>query len=98
MDPKGVWRVSPSYDLTFSSGPSGKHCSMVMRVSKNPGVKQLLELAKISNIKKSDALKIIDEVKSSVSKWSDFAKNVGVSAASSKLIDSAITKILKDNF
>ena len=98
MDPKGVWRVSPSYDLTFSSGPSGEHCSMVMGEGKNPGIKQLLELAKISNIKKSDALKIIDEVKSSVSKWSSFAKDVDVSAASSKLINSAITKILKDNF
>lgn len=98
MDPKGVWRVSPGYDLTFSSGPSGEHCSMIMGEGKNPGIKQLLDLAKISNIKKSDALKIIDEVKSSVSKWVSFAKDTGVSAASSKLIDSAIVKIIQDNF
>jgi serine/threonine-protein kinase HipA len=98
MDPKGIWRVSPSYDLTFSSGPNGEHCSMVMGEGKKPGIKQLLELAKISNIKKSDALQIIDEVKSSVSKWPHFAKDAGVSAASSKLIDSAIAKIIKDNF
>jgi serine/threonine-protein kinase HipA len=98
MDPKGVWRVSPSYDLTFSSGPNSEYCSMVMGVGKNPGIRQLLELAKISNIKQSDALKIIDEVKSSVSKWSSFAKDAGVGAASCKLIDSAISKIIKDNF
>ena len=98
MDSKGIWRVSPSYDLTFSSGPSGEHCSMVMGEGKNPGIKQLLDLAKISNIKKSDALEIIDEVKSSVSKWSNFAKDAGVSAASSKSIDSAIAKIIKENF
>lgn len=97
MDPKGVWRVSPSYDLTFSSGPSGEHCSMVMGEGKNPGVKELLDLATISNIKKSDALKIIDEVKSSVSKWSYFAEDAGVSAASSKLIDSAIATIISRN-
>ena len=42
--------------------------------------------------------KIIDEVKSFVSKWSSFAKDTGVSAASSKLIDSAIAKIIKENF
>ena len=71
---------------------------MVMGEGKNPGIKQLLELANISNIKQSDALKIIDEVKSSVSKWSNFAKDAGVSAASSKLIDSDIAKIIKDNF
>ena len=98
MDPRGVWRVSPSYDLTFSSGPSGEHCSMVMGEGKNPGIKQLLELAKISNIKQSDALRIIDKVKSSVSRWSNFAKYAGVSAASCKLIDSAIAKIIKENF
>ena len=98
MDPKGVWRVSPSYDLTFSSGPSGEHCSMVMGMGKRPGIEQLLKLAKISNIKKSDALTIVDEVKSSVSKWSTFAKEVGVATSSSKLIDSAIKKIIKENF
>ena len=98
MDPTGVWRVSPSYDLTFSSGPSGEHCSMVMGEGKKPGIRQLLELAKISNIKQFDALRIIDEVKASVSKWSIFAKDAGVSAASSKLIDYAIAKIIKENF
>ena len=98
MDPEGVWRVSPGYDLTFSSGPGGEHCAMVMGEGKNPGIKQLLDLAKISNIKKSDALKIMDEVKSSVSKWSSFAKDSGVSTASSKWINSAIAKIIKENF
>ncbi len=98
MNPNGAWRTSPSYDLTFSSGPSGEHCSMIMGEGKNPGIEQLLELAKISSIKKSDVLKIIDEVKSSVSKWSSFAKDASVSTASSKLIDSAITKIIKENF
>jgi serine/threonine-protein kinase HipA len=97
MDPNGIWRVSPSYDLTFSSGPSGEHCSMVMGEGKNPGIKQLLELAKMSNIKKSVGLKIIDEVKSSVCKWSNFAKDAGVSNASSKLIETTITRIIKDN-
>lgn len=98
MDPNGVWRVSPSYDLTFSSGPSGEHCSMVMGEGKKPGIKQLIELARISNIKKTDAIKIIDEVKSSVSKWLGFAKNAGVSTTSGQLIHSAIAKIIKDSF
>lgn len=98
MDPNGVWRMSPSYDLTFSSGPREEHCSMVMGEGKKPGISHLLELAKISSIKKSDALKMIDEVKSSVSKWSEFAKNANVSNASAKLIHSTTTKIIKDNF
>jgi len=51
MDPSGVWRVSPTYNLTFSSGPSGEHCFLVMEADKKPGIKQLLELTKISQIK-----------------------------------------------
>tara|TARA_B110000459_G_C16619009_1_gene500538 strand:- start:918 stop:1778 length:861 start_codon:yes stop_codon:yes gene_type:complete len=98
MGSNGVWRISPSYDLTFSSGPCMEHCSMVMGEGKSPGIKQLLDLAKTSNIKQSDALKIIDEVKSSVFKWSSFAKDTGVSAASSKLIDFALAKIIRENF
>lgn len=98
MDSTGVWRVSPAYDLTFSSGPSGEHCSMVMGEGKNPSLKQLLELAKMSNIKKYDAIKMIDEVKSSVSKWSHFAKDAGVTTASRTLINSTIEKIITSNF
>lgn len=98
MDPKGVWRISPSYDLTFSSGPSGEHCSMVMGEGKNPGITALLALAKISNLKKTDALSIIDEVKSSVNKWLEFAKIAGVSDLSTQRIHETITKISEENF
>jgi serine/threonine-protein kinase HipA len=97
MGPNGGWRVSPSYDLTFSSGPSAEQCSMVMDEGKNPGISELLKLAKIS-IKKFEALKMIDEVKSSVSKWSEFAKEAGVNQTSAKLIGSTIGKIIKKNF
>jgi serine/threonine-protein kinase HipA len=98
MDPNGVWQISPSYDLTFSSGPSAEHCSMVMGEGKAPGMAELLELAKITDITKSAALKIIDEVELAVNKWPQFAKDAGVSNASLKLIQSAITKISKENF
>lgn len=98
MDSEGVWSVSPAYDLTFSSGPSGEHCSMVMGEGKTPSISHLLELAKISNIKRSDALEIIDEVKLAVSRWPSFAKNAGVTQASSKMIESAIKKIVQESF
>lgn len=98
MDLNGTWRVSPSYDLTFSSGPGGEHCSMIMGEGKNPGIVHLLDLAKATNIKKSNALKIIEEVKSSALKWSNFAKDSGVSTSSSQLIKSAINEIIKNDF
>lgn len=98
MDHDGTWRVSPAYDLTFSSGPGGEHCSMIMGEGKNPGVSHLLELSKVSSIKKSDALKIIDEAKSAVSEWPSFAKRAGVGLTSMQMIQSALTKIVTEKF
>lgn len=92
MDQHGTWRMSPSYDLTFSSGPRGEHCTMVMGEGKHPGISHLLELAQISSLKKLTALNIIDEVKSAVTRWSEFVDQVGVSPSSLRLIDLAITK------
>lgn len=94
MDEKGLWRVSPAYDLTFSSGPSGEHCSMIMGEGKNPKVFHLLKLAEIGGIKKQKALQIIDEIKKAVSKWTDFAKDVGVSTTSLKMIQKSLDQTL----
>ena len=90
MDSKGVWHVSPAYDLTFSSGPSGEHCTTVMGEGKNPGLTHLLELAKVSNIKKTKALQIIEEVKSVTSQWKRYARQSGVNAKSIAFIDKAL--------
>ncbi len=96
MDEEGLWSVSPAYDLTFSSGPSGEHCSMIMGEGKNPKIFHLLKLAEVGGIKKQRALQIIDQIKKAVSKWPDFAKDVGVSATSLKMIQKSLDQILID--
>ena len=93
MDSSGTWKVSPGYDLTFSSGPAGEHCSMVMGEGKKPNSSHLLQLAKEGNIKEKAALEIIDQVKSSVEKWPLFAKEAGVSHSSLKFIHSTIKNL-----
>ncbi|WP_256439942.1 type II toxin-antitoxin system HipA family toxin [Candidatus Rhabdochlamydia oedothoracis] len=98
MDEKGVWRVSPAYDLTFSSGPSGEHCSMIMKEGKNPTLSHLLKLAEISNIKKQKALQIIDEVKMAMAKWRNFAKDLGLSSTSFKMVQTALNHVNKTVF
>ncbi len=98
MDEQGVWRVSPAYDLTFSSGPSGEHCSMIMREGKNPTLSHLLKLAEISNIKEQKALQIIDEVKMAVAKWGSLAKELEVSSHSLKMIQLALNRVTKNVF
>ncbi|MEE9452144.1 MAG: hypothetical protein V3V61_05230 [Gammaproteobacteria bacterium] len=55
------------------------------------------QLADIGDIKKPKALEIINEVISSVSKWTLFADEAGVLSTSQKMIQSAIEKNISNN-
>lgn len=86
MDSQGGWKISPAYDLTFSSGPRGEQSTMVMGEGRNPNTSHLLKLADEAKIKKDRAFEIIDATKSSLSKWPTLAKQYGVSDTNIKLI------------
>lgn len=98
MDESGHWRLSPAYDLVFSSGPGGEHCTMLMGEGRSPGKEQLLKLAKLNNIPEVEALDIIERVKTAVLQWSDFASEAGVSKRSAQKIESEIQKIIQACF
>jgi len=93
MDNQGVWKLSPAYDLTFSSGPRGEQSTMVMGEGRNPNTKHLIKLAAEAKIKKSRAFEIIDATKSSLSKWPALAKQYGVSDTNIKLIQNKISQV-----
>lgn len=95
MSSQGTWSVSPAYDLTFSSGPSGEHSTMVMGEGKNPQKEHLLKLATIGNIKKDKALEIIDQVAAAVNKWELFVEKAGVSKLQAKNIKDTLDRILR---
>lgn len=95
MDENGTWTVSPAYDLTFSSGPSGEHSTMVMGEGKNPTLEHLFKLATIGNIKQFKALEIIHQVLNATKKWYDFANDAGVSKLQTKNIGNGLTMIRK---
>ena len=91
MDQHGTWKISPAYDLTFSNSAHGHHNTMVAGESKNPGKKQLLELARVFDVKAPE--KILDEVRVSISNWNTIAKDCGVSSSSRNRIDAEIASI-----
>lgn len=95
MLPNGQWKVSPAFDLTFSSGPAGEHCTSIMGEGRNPHTTHLLRLAETAMLKEQKAHEIIDQVKYAVSRWKNFAKAAHVSQKSSSNIQSAIDKIFK---
>ena len=93
MDEKGTWSVSPAYDLTFSSGPGGEHCTTLMGNGRNPGTHELLKLAAISNIEAREAREIIDEIKEAISRWKQFAEEAGVGKSSTNMIQKYLSQI-----
>ena len=93
MDQHANWTISPAYDLTFSSGPSGEHSTMIMGEGKSPTKAHLLKLAGTCNIKQTRALEIIHQVLAATEKWGAFASAVGVSKLQTKNIDNALRTI-----
>lgn len=83
MDKKGVWSLSPAYDVTFSYRQDSQwvnaHQMLINGKADNITVEDMLCVAQKVGIKKSDAEKSIEQVKSSVSKWELFARQTDMS-------------------
>lgn len=82
MDENGVWQMSPSYDLTFSYGPGGEHCTTIMGEGKRPTLLHLKKLAKIIGLNEKNIISIVEQVKSVVAQWPQIAKSAHVSKTS----------------
>lgn len=77
MDKKGVWSLSPAYDVSWSYNPKGewtsKHQMSIMNKWDDFSYSDLEEFAKKINIK--NYKKIIEQVKEAVNSWDILAKN-----------------------
>lgn len=56
------WILSPAYDLTFSDSIGGEHATTVDGNGKNPGMKELLAVAKNIKLDQKKARSIADEI------------------------------------
>jgi serine/threonine-protein kinase HipA len=90
MNEAGEWKLSPAYDLTFSSGPRGEQSTMVMGEGKNPGTEHLIKLGLEAKLGQELINTIIDQTKNALSQWKNLAKNYGVSQANIESIDKKI--------
>lgn len=63
---RGIWRLAPAYDLTYSNSIGGEHATTVAGEGKNPGIKELLEVAKKAGIKETSARQIAEKVRETV--------------------------------
>lgn len=90
MNKKGEWKLSPAYDLTFSSGPRGEQSTMVIGEGKNPTVDHLVKLGQEAKLSKTRIAQIIDQTKTALANWEILAKEFGVSADNIRLIGKCI--------
>ncbi len=86
MDEKGQWRLSPAYDLTFSSGPGGEQSTMVLGEGKNPSFDHLIKLGLEAKLSKPHIHMILEQTRSALAQWPTLAKQYGVPDAKIHLI------------
>jgi serine/threonine-protein kinase HipA len=92
MDQKGEWKLSPAYDLTFSSGPRGEQSTMVMGEGRNPSVEHLVKLGREAKLSKTRIAEIIDQTQTALASFKKLAKKYGVSANNILLIGDKINR------
>ena len=90
MDEGGDWKVSPAYDLTFSSGPMGQHCTTLLGEGEDPRIEDIFKLGQMVSIKKDRCQEIFDEVRMGVGKWAEIGDECQLGKESLKMIDSII--------
>ena len=63
---KDSWRLSPAYDLTYSSTYYGEHTTTVDGNGRNPGRKEILPVGIMSGMKKEVCVDIMDQMEECV--------------------------------
>jgi len=92
MDKTGEWKVSPVYDLTFSSGPRGEQSTMVLGEGRKPGVRDLIKLGVEAKIDKISIETIIEQTQDALNTWPELARHYGVSRSNVDLVASKINR------
>lgn len=94
MDDKGDWALSPAFDLTYSFNPAGDFTSshqMTMNGKQDDFIlEDFKSCAKFALMKRGRAETIIEEVRSVVSQWRNYADDVGVDTVHRDKIQNAL--------
>ena len=64
---RGIWKLAPAYDLTYSNSFGGEHATTVAGEGKDPDMKDILHVGKTAGLKESQARSIAESVRETVS-------------------------------
>ncbi len=89
MDPRGEWRLSPAYDMTYAHNPAGEWTNQhQMSLNGKRDEFTLEDLVAVGeNIGLRETYEHIEEVAMAVRQWQDFAVEAGVSQATADKIE-----------
>lgn len=92
LDPtaSGAWQLAPAFDLTFSTGMSNQHTTSI-NGSGNPEFTDLEKVARQWKIK--NWLQILDEVRSAIARWPEFASHYGMTKDRIKTVQQVMAGI-----
>ena len=90
LDAKKNWKLTPAYDLTYSSGLGGEHQMDICGEGRNPSKEHLLQLALKTGVDKKKALLYLDKVGGVALKFREFAKGYDIRSETISEIDRAI--------
>jgi len=97
MNKQGIWSLSPAYDVTFSYKENSiwvnAHQMLINGKADDITRQDMLKVADNVGIKKSDAVKSIEQVLSAVSKWEFFARQAELSTYNVKRIKHFLEKL-----
>lgn len=93
LDSSNSWKLTPAYDLTYSFGVGVEHSTTYLNEGKNPTIYHLEALAKKYSIKEYKV--IIDEIKSAVLKFANFAKDVELDKKEIDRIDKIFKELMR---
>lgn len=94
MDKRGQWRLSPAYDVTYAYNPNGEftsqHQMAVNRKRDGITTADFLAVAKRQGLNAYSAKRLIEQVKTAIGSWPEFATKAEVDARKLHLIGQVI--------
>ncbi|MGZ5559511.1 MAG: type II toxin-antitoxin system HipA family toxin [Methylobacter sp.] len=95
MDGKGVWRLSPAYDVTFTQCHGGEHSMSVDGYGKNIPTSVFFKLGALCGLDESSVRLIFSETFGALSQWVDLSSELGVEANQQKEIQQNLDCLFK---
>jgi len=94
LDENREWTLTPAYDLTYAKGPGGEHSMSLAGEGSTPGKKEVLLLGEKIGLSIGKVHDIMEDVRTAVECWQDFAKAADVLQSTRNQIEKKIKENL----